>query len=248
MINYILIDDEPKNIRILQKMLEEFCPDASFAGSATQLNEGEDLVLKVKPDLIFLDIQLPYGNAFDLLDRLQPITFEVIFVTAFNDYTLKAFRYSALDYLLKPVNINELVAAFQKASEKLRLRKVNLQLNTLLSNLRQSESTSHKLALPNAESLVFINVGDIVRCEAKGGYTAFFMKNGDKIVSTRAIKEYEDLLPSDIFIRIHNSHIINIQYVKKYHKGRGGYIEMEGNVSVEVSIRRRNEFLGRFGF
>ena len=248
MINYLLIDDEPKNTRVLKKMLEEFCPDTCFAGGASNAREGEELIRKVQPDLVFLVIQLAHENAFELLDRLFPISFDVIFVTAFNDYTLKAFRYSALDYLLKPINIRELKAAVQKASDKLQLRNINRQFQNLLSNLRQPDATSHKLALPNAESLTFISVDDIVRCEASGGYTNFYMKNGEKILSTRNIKEYENLLPPDIFLRIHHSHIVNLQYIKKYHKGRGGYIEMEGNISIEVSTRRKTEFLGRFGF
>jgi two-component system, LytTR family, response regulator len=248
MLTYLLIDDEPKNTRILKKMLEEFCPDTCFAGAASNTREGEDLIHKVQPDLVFLDIRLAHENAFELLDRLFPVSFDVIFVTAFNDYTLKAFRYSALDYLLKPINIRELKAAVQKATEKLQLRNINRQLQNLLANLRQPDATSHKLALPDAESLTFISVGDIVHCEANGGYTTFFMKNGDKILSTKSIKEYETLLPPDIFLRIHHSHIVNLQYVKKYHRGRGGYIEMEGNVSIEVSTRRKTEFLVRFGF
>ena len=248
MLRYITIDDESRNTRVLKKMLDEFCPDTHFEGEATNTSEGEALIRKTQPDLVFLDIQMPYENAFDLLDRLLPVKFEVIFVTAFNDYTLKAFRYCALDYLLKPVNIDELSAAVQKAAEKLRLKHVNNQLNNLLSNLRQSKSTSHKLALPNADSLVFVSVDDITRCEARGGYTVFFMNNGDKIMSTKTIKDYEDLLPSDTFLRVHHSHIVNLLYVRKYHKGRGGYIEMDGRIMIEVSIRRKNDFLGRFGF
>jgi two-component system LytT family response regulator len=248
MINYVLIDDEPRNTKVLNKMLEEFCPDTFFAGTATNTVDAEALIGRVQPDLVFLDIQIPHGSAFELLDRLMPVKFEIIFVTAFSDYTLKAFRYAALDYLLKPVNIDELIAAVQRASEKLRLKNINRQLNNLLANLRQPEPSSHKLALSNADSLVFIAVEDIVRCEAKGGYTVFFMRNGEKILSSKTIREYEDLLPPDIFLRVHHAHIVNLLFVKKYHRGRGGFIEMEGSVMIEVSIRRKNEFLSRFGF
>ncbi len=248
MINYVLVDDEPRNTKVLNKMLEEFCPDTFFVGTATNTVDAEALIAKVQPDLVFLDIQIPNGSAFELLDRLMPVKFEIIFVTAFSDYTLKAFRYAALDYLLKPVNIDELITAVQRASEKLRLKNINRQLNNLLANLRQPEPSSHKLALSNADSLVFIAVEDIVRCEAKGGYTVFFMKNGEKILSSKTIREYEDLLPPDIFLRVHHAHIVNLLFVQKYHRGRGGCIEMEGNVMIEVSIRRKNEFLSRFGF
>jgi two-component system, LytTR family, response regulator len=248
MINYIIIDDEPRNIKVLKNMLDEFCPDTCFTGAAVNSKKGEELIRKTRPDLVFLDIQMPNGNAFDLLDRLLPVSFEIIFVTAFNDYTLKAFRYCALDYLLKPVNIDELCDAVQKAAEKLRLKNVNRQLNNLLANLRLPEATSHKLALPNLENLVFISVSDIIHCEASGGYTIFHMKGGEKILSTKTIKEYEDLLPASTFLRVHHSHIVNLFYIHKYHKGRGGYIEMEGRVMIEVSVRRKNDFLTRFGF
>jgi len=248
MINYVLIDDEPKNVKVLKAMVEEFCPTVQFAGSASGVSDGEELIRKVQPDLVFLDIQLSHENAFDLLDRLLPVSFEVIFVTAYNEYAVKAFRYAALDYLLKPVNIQELCAAVSKAIEQLRLRNVNRQLQNLLSNLRSPENTTHKIAIPSAESLSFISVGEIIRCEASGGYTTFFMTTGEKVLSTKTIGEYEELLPADTFLRIHSKHIINIQHIKKYHKGRGGYVEMEGMDTIEVSARRKAEFLGRFGF
>jgi two-component system LytT family response regulator len=247
MINYVLIDDEPKNIKILKAMVDEFCPDVHYAGAASGVEDGEILIRKVQPELVLLDIQLSHENAFDLLDRLMPVAFEVIFVTAYNEYAVKAFRYSALDYLLKPVNIEELCAAVTKASEQMRLRTLNRQLQNLLSNLRSPEATAYKLAIPNADSLSFISVADIVRCEANGGYTQFFMTNGEKVLSTKTIGEYEELLPPDIFLRIHSKHIINIQHIKKYHKGRGGFVEMEGMYMIEVSARRKTEFLSRFG-
>ncbi|GGA98043.1 LytR/AlgR family response regulator transcription factor [Puia dinghuensis] len=248
MINYVLIDDEPKNTKILKSMIAEFCPNTKFVGAAPGVADGEVMIRREQPDLVFLDIQLSHENAFDLLDRLLPVTFEVIFVTAYNEYAVKAFRYSALDYLLKPVNIQELCAAVARVDEKMRLRSTNQQLHNLLSNLRSPEVTTHKLAIPNAESLTFISVSDIVRCEASGGYTTFFLTNGEKMLSTKTIKEYEDVLPPDIFLRIHSKHIVNILHVKKYHRGRGGYVEMDGRYTIEVSARRKADFLSRFGF
>jgi two-component system, LytTR family, response regulator len=248
MINCVIVDDEPKNIRVLIKMLEEFCPEALIVGEATNATEAEKTIVKLQPDLLFLDVEMPYGNAFDLLDRLMPVKFEIVFVTAFNDYTLKAFKYSALDYLLKPVNIEELRTAVQKASEKLRLRNTNKQLNNLLANLKQPDASSYKLALPSMEGLVFVPTDTITRCEASGGYTVFYLKSGEKILSAKNIKEYEEILPPSTFLRVHNSHIINLMCIKKYHKGRGGYIEMDDQALIEVASRRKNEFLSRFGF
>ena len=228
--------------------MEEFCPNTDFVGAASDVKEGEALIRKTQPDLVFLDIQLSHENAFDLLDRLLPVAFDVIFVTAYNEYAVKAFRYSAMDYLLKPINIQELCAAVARVAERVRLRNINSQLHNLLSNLRRPDVTAYKLAIPSPESLTFISVEEIVRCEANGGYTTFHMVNGEKLLSTKTIKEYEELLPPDIFLRIHSKHIINIQHIKKYHKGRGGYVEMEGRYTIEVSARRKAEFLSRFGF
>jgi two-component system LytT family response regulator len=248
MINYVLIDDEAANTRTMKKMLDAFCPDACFSGMATSVDEGEKLIRKAQPDLVFLDIQMSHENAFDLLDRMVPVNFEVVFVTAFEDYSLKAFRYCALDYILKPVDINELNAAVRRVAERHRLKELNGQLHHLLANLRQPETTAHKLALPNVDNLVFISVDDILRCEARGGYTLFFLKNKEEILSTKAIGEYEQILPSTFFFRVHHSHIVNLRCIRKYHKGRGGLIEMEGGTKIEVSARRKTQFLSRFGF
>lgn len=248
MINTVIIDDEPGNVRVLRKMLEDYCKDVHVAGEAFDADEGQKTILKLQPDLVFLDIEMPYGNAFDILDRLMPVQFEVIFVTAFNDYMLKAFKYSALDYLLKPVNIEELRRAVIKASERLRLRDINIQLRNMMANFRQPDTGDQKLALPSMEGLAFVRMDMIIRCEASKGYTYFFMNNGEKILSTRNIKDYEDILPPSIFMRVHNSHIINLMCIKKYHKGRGGCIEMEDKTMIEVATRRKNEFLARFGY
>jgi two-component system, LytTR family, response regulator len=247
MVNCVIVDDEPKNINVLRTMLEEFCPDLSIVDEALDAEEAERVIRATGPDLVFLDIEMPYGNAFDLLDRLMPIEFEVIFITAFNEYSLKAFKYSALDYLLKPVNIEELRSAVQKASERMVLKQSNQRLNNLLNNLKQQDPSTYKLALPKSDGLIFIRIDAIIRCEASKGYTFLYLKDGTRHLSTRTIKEYEDLLPPPAFLRIHNSHIINLMSVKKYQKGRGGCVEMEDNTVIEVASRRKNEFLKRFG-
>lgn len=247
MIRAVLIDDEPKNNRILKLMLEEFCPDVKIEGQADNAAVGAQLVQEVKPDLVFLDIEMPYGSGFDLLDQLKPIHFEVIFITAFNDYSLKAIKYSALDYLLKPVNIDELIAAVAKAVQKVAARNINERIEALLYNLQKPQQAVQKLALPSKEGYVFVLLSDIMRCESKGGYTTFYIKGMDKVLSSKSIKEYEPLLPDDLFFRIHNSHIVNLNCVKKYHRGRGGYLEMEDGTMIEVATRRKDELMARFG-
>jgi len=244
MINAVIIDDEPGNIRVLKELLQEYCwDDVAILGEAGQADDAYTLIQEVHPELVFLDVEMPYGNGFDLLDKLMPIEFEVIFVTAFNDYTLKAFKYSALDYLLKPVNLEELRSAVQKAGERLQLKRSNLQLNNLLSNMRQPDPSAKKLAIPGIDSISFIRFDDIICVEAEGGYSRLYLKDGQTVMSSKGIKEYEDILPVSLFIRVHNSHIVSLNCIKKYHRGRGGYVEMEDGQMIEVASRRKDKFL-----
>jgi two-component system, LytTR family, response regulator len=175
----------------------------------------------------------------------MPVKFEIIFVTAFNDYALKAFRYSALDYLLKPVNIDELKAAVAKAEQKLDQKNINLQLNNFINNFKKAEL--QKIALPLLDGLIFIPVPEITYLHAKGSYTDVHLHNGEIHTTGRTIKDYEDMLSQDTFCRVHHSYLINVNHIKKYSKGRGGLIEMEDGTIIEVSIRRKEEFLSRFG-
>ncbi|MFL5745100.1 MAG: LytR/AlgR family response regulator transcription factor [Niastella sp.] len=247
MINALIVDDEPKNIRILNGLLNECCPDVRIIGEAVSAETAMPLIAETHPDLVFLDIEMPHGNAFDLLDKIMPIDFEIIFITAFDAYTLKAFKYSALDYLLKPVSIEELKMAVQKAKDRIRIKNINVQLQNLMFNISKPNSLLQKIALPDNDGLIFIQLAEIIRFEAKGGYTYVHVTDNQKYVSSRIIKEYEEIMPPDLFFRIHNSHIINLNFVKKYHKGRGGLIEMSDSVLIEVATRRKDEFLARFG-
>jgi two-component system, LytTR family, response regulator len=247
MMRALIIDDEPKNVRILKRLLDDYCPQIEVAGEAGDARAALTTIREIKPDIVFLDIEMPYGNAFDLLDKLLPVDFEIIFITAFDDYTLKAFKYSALDYLLKPVDIDELKAAVKKAAEKIAGKNINLQLGNLLSNLKNNQAALQKIALPAADGIIFINVEEIIRCEANGNYTIIYADSKEKITASKTIKDYEELLPPSIFCRIHNSHIINLNRIKKYHKGRGGFVVMDDGTSIEVASRRRDEFLAKFG-
>ena len=247
MIEAIIVDDEPKNVKILKALLNEYCPEVKVIGEAASADEAELAINERKPDVVFLDVEMPYGNAFDLLDKLKPVDFEIIFVTAFDDYTLKAFRYSAIDYLLKPVNIDELKAAVEKAASQKNLKNMNAQLNNLLFNLHKNSDSPARIAITSQDGFSFVSINDIIRCEAKGNYTYIFTTDHQRHISSRNIKAYEDMLPSSVFFRIHHSHIINVAFVKKYHKGRGGAVEMEDGTMIEVATRRKNEFLALFG-
>jgi len=245
MIRTIIVDDEPKNIRILNGLLQTYCPQVQIAGEANGFHKALELIDSVHPDLLFLDIEMPYGNAFDLLEKILPVRFEIIFVTAFDNYALKAFKYSALDYLLKPVNIDELKTAVAKAEQKLNQKNINFQLNNLINNIKKTEL--QKIALPLLDGLIFVPVSTITYLHAKGSYTDVHLQNGDIQTTARTIKDYEDMLSPDIFCRVHHSYLINVNHIKKYSKGRGGLLEMEDGALIEVSIRKKDEFLSRFG-
>ena len=246
MINTIVVDDEPRNIKILKNLLDEFCPGVEVIGEADNIESAAALIKTNAPDLVFLDIEMPFGNAFDLLDKLAPVNFQVIFVTAFDNYALKAFRYYALDYLLKPVDIEELKIAVKKAAERVKEKNMSQKLDVFLQTIKPGKPALQKVGLPTNDGLVFTNIEDIVRCEASGSYTIIYLQDKQKFIVSKSLKEYEDLLPEETFCRIHHSHIVNLAFVKKYFKGRGGYIEMMDNTTIEVATRKRDEFLSKF--
>lgn len=245
-ISTIIIDDEPGNIVTLSELTKQYCPDIEIVGTAPDPIKGYDLIKDTEPELVFLDIEMPYGNAFDLLDRLLPVTFEVIFVTAFNDYAIKAFKYAALDYLLKPVNINELKEAVNKVSNRIKEKNINSRINNLLNNLKSENAGLQKIALPTADGCHFEDIGNIMYLQSEGSYTYIHLKTKEKILVSKTLKLFEDVLPPATFCRIHHSSLININYVKKYYKGRGGYIQMEDDTCIEISIRKKNDFFDRF--
>jgi len=245
MIRTVLVDDEIDSIRVLQRLLEDYCPEVNIVGKADGVEMGVHVIQSAKPDLVFLDIEMTEGNAFDLLNQLQPVEFQVIFVTAFDNYAIRAFKYSAVDYLLKPIDIDDLLTALERVVRKMHGKTFVNQMETLLYNVETFQLTQQKMAVPTLTGLVFIPIKDIMRFQADGSYTTIYLTNAEQIVATRNIKEYEDLLPAAIFCRIHNSHIINLHKIQKYHKGRGGYVVMEDGTNIEVASRRREEFLQR---
>ena len=248
MITSIIVDDETNNLSILRKLLTEFCPSVSIVAEANDLQQAFSLINKHRPSLVFLDIEMPYGNGFDLLDKLMPIDFEVVFITAFNEYALKAFKYCAMDYLLKPLDIKELIAAVNKVKERFDIKQSNLRLKTLLQNLHNKEHNLAKIAVTNKDGVSFVSLGDIVRCEASGTYTYFHLKQGKKLLSSKNIGEYEELLPKDQFFRVHHSHVVNLNAIRKYHNGRGGYVGMNDGALIDVAVRRKTEFLSFLKF
>jgi two-component system LytT family response regulator len=245
MIRTVLIDDETDSIRVLQKLLETYCPQVEVVGTAEGVETGLEVIQATHPDLLLLDIEMTQGNAFDLLNQLRPLTFQVIFVTAFDNYAIRAFKYSAVDYLLKPVDIDELVGAVRRVAERSQQRNIIDQMQVFLDNMGTYSLAQQKMAVPTVDGLIFINLREVVRLEAKSSYTQINLESGEMVMATRTIKDYEDILPETLFCRIHNSHIINLQKIEKYHKGRGGYVILEDGSEIEVASRRRQEFLRR---
>jgi two-component system LytT family response regulator len=245
MIRTVLVDDEVDSICVLRGLLETHCPEVDIVGQADGVETALEVIGECLPDLLFLDIAMNNENAFDLLNRLDPGSFQVIFVTAWDNHAIRAFKYSAVDYLLKPVDADELRKAVDKISQTSTEKGIEKHLKVLMDNINALQIVQQKMAVPTMSGLTFIYLKDILRLEAKSNCTAIFLSNGQRIVTARTIKEYETLLPEAIFYRVHNSHIINLGKVQKYHKGRGGSLIMEDGSAIEVAFRRREDFLSR---
>ena len=246
-IRCILVDDEAGNIITLQELIKTYCPQLILEGTAENPAMAEDLILKVNPQVVFLDVEMPFGNAFSLLDKIQPVTFEVIFVTAFNDYAIKAFKYSALDYLLKPVNIQELKAAVAKAVTRLDAKKINTRVSSLLANINTSRDENlQRIGLPTKDGLQFTSLDNVMFMESRGSYTIVYLLGEKPELVSRSLNYFDEILPRSMFCRVHHSHLINIHYIKKYYKGRGGQVEMSNGSMIEISSRRKEDFFNRF--
>lgn len=227
-------------------LLEDFCEDIKVCALCQNVDEGIKAIKEFKPEIVFLDIQMQRETGFDLLTRIKDINFEVIFTTAHSEYAIKAFKFSAIDYLLKPIDIQELKHAIEKVNKKLH-DNISLRLEHLVQNLRSTSSENYKLALPTAEGLLFVKVSNIIYCEASSNYTEIVTEDGKKHVVSRTLKEYDEMLTDHNFFRIHNSYLINLNAIKKYVRGEGGYVVMNNDRSLDVSKRKKDSFLTRIG-
>jgi two-component system LytT family response regulator len=242
-IKAIIVDDELGARESLSKMIEKNCKQIEIVAKADSMKAAYDTITALNPDLVFLDIEMPNGNAFDLLEKFKQINFNIIFTTAYDHYAIKAIKFSAVDYLLKPIDPEELVTAVERLENKMGQKtELDKQFKTLLSNVRP-ENKLKKVGIPDGDGLVFINLSDIIRCDSDGNYTYFILTSGKKIIASRTLGEYENLFSDESFFRVHRSHLINLEHVKKYIKGEGGYVIMSDNSQVEVSRRNKNDFL-----
>ena len=241
MINAIIVDDEINNITNLQQLLQLHCPEVNIVATASNASEGRQLLLKHRPHLVFLDIQMPGENGFDLLKSLHDYEFEIIFVTAYDRYGIQAVKFSAIDYLLKPVNTQELVQAVNRVLTIQNRKKQNVQLENLIALLQQHQhKEEHRLALPTAKETRFIKPSQVVRCESSNNYTTFFLNNGEKILVSKPIYEFEELLQDYGFIRSHQSHLVNKKYIRSWVKEDGGYLLLEDKTQEPVSKQKRD--------
>ncbi|MFL5764619.1 MAG: LytR/AlgR family response regulator transcription factor [Bacteroidia bacterium] len=244
MIRAIIVDDELGARESLSKMLEKNCKQVEVVAKVDSMLAAFEAITNKAPDLVFLDIEMPNGNAFDLLEKFKEINFNIIFTTAYDHYAIKAIKFSAVDYILKPIDPEELVLAVKRFEERNGQKNNTLdkQFKALLSNVR-TENKLKKVGIPDGDGLIFINLSDIIRCDSDGNYTFFILTNGKKIIASRTLGEYEQMFADDNFFRIHRSHLINLEHVKKYIKGEGGYVVMTDNSQVEVSRRNKTDFL-----
>ena len=246
MVRAIIVDDEKFCIEVLEELLAIHCPLVQVVATCQSAEEGMEAARKHEPDLVFLDIEMPRMNGFDMLKKLLPFHFDVIFTTAYDNYAIRAFKYSALDYLLKPIDADDLKAAVEKYMHPKAQRNYSAQLDLLVENIRQmNPSLIHRIAIPTVEGLIMLPIKDIIYCEANSSYTIIHLVKKEKIVSAKTLKEYEELLEAHNFYRVHNSHLINLSFVEKYVKGDGGYVIMTDQSTIGVSRGRKESFVAR---
>lgn len=240
----VIIDDEKDSREILANYIAKYCPDVTVDGFGESVATGIEVIQKHQPDIVFLDIEMPYGNGFDLLDKIGNITFETIFVTAFDNYAIQALNQSAAYYLLKPIDIDELIKAVDKIKQE-RAEKNYIQHARVLLDNRSSKQ--QKIMLPTLEGFEIADITSIVYCEAVDNFTRFYFESQPALLICRTLKYFEDILHEHRFLRIHRSHLINPDFVIRYSKGKGGYVTMKNNQELEVSPARKKEFLDLFG-
>jgi two-component system LytT family response regulator len=244
MITAVLIDDDINLREGMKGLLSLYAPDISIIGEADSVDSGVKILNKLNPQIVFLDIQMNDGTGFDLLEKLSEIngkvTTHVVFVTAYEHYAIKAFRFSALDFLLKPVGPDELEKVIDKIRAVLEKDNDYSHIDLLLENIRKKADNFKRIALSNSDGIHLLDINDIIRCESDDNYTKFFIKNGKSILISKTLKEYEELLSENDFVRIHQSHLINLAYVKSYVKKENSFVLMHNDVQLPVSQRKRD--------
>jgi len=241
MIRALIVDDEKNARDVLRMQLEQYCPEVEIIGQASGGEEGIALIRQLHPELVFLDIEMPGINGFDVLRETSRIPYQVIFTTAYDQFAIRAFKFSAIDYLLKPIDIEELKTAlhkFRKSDADL----MSTRMNSLFEMLASRQNEKDWISIPAGEGFEIVRYMDIVRCESDSNYTDIILASGKKIKLAKTLKEVELQLPSNQFFRLHHSHLVNINHISKYYKTDGGYVEMTDGSQINISRSRKEEF------
>lgn len=246
MLKAIIVEDEPMSREILAGYLQKYCPDISLVAQTDSVATGIEAIKKHKPDILFLDVEMPKGNGFDLLEQLEEINFETVFVTAFGNYAMKALNYSAAYYILKPVSIEELIAAVEKIKQNKHKNQQFLHTKTLLENIQTNNTQNYKIVLPLQDGFEVVNIKDIIHCKANDNFTDFHFLDKQKKMICRTLKFYEELLGESGFLRVHKSHLINLDHIVKYTRGKGGQLTMIDGSMIDVSPNKKDELMHKF--
>lgn len=244
-IRSVIVEDEPSAREALKAYLVKYCPQVEVIGEAQDAKQAIALLQEKQPHLVFLDVELPFGNAFDILDACSDIHFESIFVTAFSEYSLKALNQSAAYYLLKPVNIEELIIAVEKAAQQIGKNEAFNRNSIVVQNFREKQPEKRQVILPTLEGFEVVKMEEIIRLQGNGNFTDIYLKDGSKKMACRFLKHYDEILPYP-FVRVHRSHIINVECVKAYHKNAGGYVVLSDKSEVDISPNYKENFMNYF--
>jgi two-component system LytT family response regulator len=246
MIRTIVIDDEVQARETILKMLSAYCPDVEIVATAGSVEEGVKTLKEIQPDLLMLDIKMADGTGFDLLRKLENTNFRLIFITAFEEFAIRAIKFSAIDYILKPIDPDELVNAVQKAGSLIKKENMSLRLDALYENLDLIKTGQKKIVLKTTDSVNIVRLSEIIRCESEKNLTHFFTTGNEKITVSRTLKEFNELLSAYKFFRVHQSHLVNMDHVKRYEKQGGGMLIMADDSRVPVSFRKKDDLMRLF--
>jgi two-component system LytT family response regulator len=245
-IQTVIIEDEVKSAEVIGDLLQQYAPDFKLAGIAGNLEKSVALIESIAPQLVFLDVQIADGTAFDVLRKLTDRNFELIFITAYNHYAVEAFRFAAIDYLLKPLSIQEFEQAVDRARKRIKEKDANLHIDRLLTYLDRQQGKNAMISIATVNGFEFIDPNEITWCHSEKEYTVFHFPNNSKLTSSRNLGFYEDVLATHNFCRIHHSTMINMQFIKSYIKGKGGYVILKDGTELEISQRKKTEFLKKY--
>jgi two-component system LytT family response regulator len=242
-IKSVIVEDEAAAREVLRNYLQKYCPAVEVIGEAQNIREAVPLLHEMKPQLVFLDVEMPFGNAFDVLEACKDLQFETIFVTAFSEYSLKALNQSAAYYLLKPISIEELIVAVNKVQQQIATQEIFNRNKIIIENFREPKPEKQQVILPTMEGFEVVKMADIVRLRGNGNFTDLHLANGQKKMACRFLKHFDEMLPLP-FLRVHKSHIVNLNFVKSYNKG--GYLTLQDENEIEVSPSYKESFLKNF--